>query len=91
MDIPLMRMGQARSPDLQRVSAFYSMELVTFVQTVLQIIPETVFSILHQIIALQINCIKEIPTRLDKGKVREYAQLEQRYKVRSFSQFIWFW
>ena len=48
----------------------------------LQIIPETMFGLLAKIIKLQTEQIKEVPTRLDKDKMREYAQLEERYEVR---------
>lgn len=46
-----------------------------------QIIPETMFSLLAKIIQLQTTQIKEVPTRLEKDKMREYAQLEERYEV----------
>ena len=49
----------------------------------LQIIPETMFGLLAKIIKLQTEQIKEVPTRLDKDKMREYAQLEERYEVRT--------
>jgi len=82
MDMPLVRIGQAKSNDLLvKVSAYFSGELVAYVQKVLQIIPESVFSILHQIIYLQTNSIKELPTRLEKEKIKEYAQLEERLQV----------
>ena len=39
------------------------------------------FGLLAEIINLQTETIKEVPTRLDKDKMREYAQLDDRYKV----------
>ncbi|CAG7822895.1 unnamed protein product [Allacma fusca] len=81
MDMPLLRLSQAKSPALVTVSSYYSGELVSFVQKVLQIIPEKVFSLLHSIIDIQTSSIKEIPTRLEKDKVKEFAQLEERHKV----------
>ena len=39
------------------------------------------FGLLAKIIKLQTEQIKEVPTRLDKDKMREYAQLEERYEV----------
>ena len=47
----------------------------------MQIIPETMFSLLADIIRLQTSAIREVPTRLDKDKMREYAQMDERYKV----------
>lgn len=53
---------------------------------VLQIIPETMFSLLAKIIKLQTEKIKEVPTRLDKDKMRDFAQLSERYQVRERSK-----
>ncbi|XP_078609635.1 WASH complex subunit 5-like [Branchiostoma floridae x Branchiostoma japonicum] len=81
MDLPLLRINQANSPDLISVSQYYSGELVTYVRKVLQIIPETMFGLLGVIIKMQTSQIKEVPTRLEKDKLKEYAQLEERAKV----------
>ena len=65
---------------------------------VLQIIPESMFGVLHQIITILTNDMKEVrspdttsvhdrqthiqvPTRLDKDKMKEFSQLQERYKV----------
>ena len=40
------------------------------------------FSLLARIIKLQTTQVKEVPTRLEKEKMRDYAQLEERYEVR---------
>lgn len=81
LDLPLLRINQANSPDLMSVSQYYSGELVSYVRKVLQIIPETMFGLLAQVIQLQTHNILEVPTRLDKDKLRECAQLEARYQV----------
>lgn len=81
MEIPLLRINQARSDDLISVSQYYSNELIKYIQKVLQIIPEMVFSIVEKIIELQTWTIKEIPTRLEKDKLREFSQLEHRMEV----------
>ena len=39
------------------------------------------FELLARVIQLQTNQIKELPTRLDKDKMREFAQLDERYEV----------
>lgn len=49
---------------------------------VLQIIPESMFTSLAKIIKLQIHDIMEVPTRLDKDKLKDYSQLSARYEVR---------
>ncbi|XP_035827087.1 WASH complex subunit 5 [Aplysia californica] len=81
LDLPLMRINQANSQDLISVSQYYSGELVAYVRKVLQIIPQTMFSLLAKIIHLQTTSIKEVPTRLEKDKMKEYAQLDERYEV----------
>ncbi|XP_038056716.1 WASH complex subunit 5-like [Patiria miniata] len=81
LDLPLIRINLANSPDLISVSQYYSSELVAYVRKVLQIIPQTMFSLLSQIIQLQTHHIKEVPTRLEKEKLRDFAQLDLRYEV----------
>ena len=81
MDLPLIRIRQASSPDLVSVAHYYSGELVAFVRRVLEIIPRSMFSILSEIIELQTSKLKELPTRVDKSELRELAQLEQRYHL----------
>ncbi|XP_014669948.1 PREDICTED: WASH complex subunit strumpellin-like [Priapulus caudatus] len=81
LDLPLVRISQAASPDLVSVSQYYSRELVAYVRDVLQVIPRTMFALLSRIIALQTSQMRELPTRLDKEKLREYAQLDDRYQV----------
>jgi len=63
------------------VSQHYSGELVGYVRKVLQIIPESMFEILHQIINMQTKRIKEVPTRLDKDKLKDFSQLDERAEV----------
>uniref|UniRef100_A0A8B9L1D3 WASH complex subunit 5 n=1 Tax=Astyanax mexicanus TaxID=7994 RepID=A0A8B9L1D3_ASTMX len=88
LDLPLMRINQANSPDLLSVSQFYSGELVAYVRKVLQIIPESMFTSLAKIIKLQIHDIMEVPTRLDKDKLKDYAQLGARYEVAKLTHAI---
>ncbi|KAL7732828.1 hypothetical protein ACLKA6_005961 [Drosophila palustris] len=88
LEVPLMRINQAKSEDLVSVSNYYSTELANFLRRVLQIVPETMFSILARIIQLLTNVIKEFPTRLEKDKLREYAQFEERAKVAQWTNSI---
>lgn len=39
------------------------------------------FSQLAKIITLMTSQIKEVPTRLEKDKMKEFAQLDERYQV----------
>jgi len=52
--------------------------LVDFVRTVLAIIPEMMFKILGEIIQIQTEQFKEMPPRVEKDTVEEYAQLPVR-------------
>ncbi|CAK8692488.1 unnamed protein product [Clavelina lepadiformis] len=81
LELPLLRINQANSKDLLSVSQYYSGELVAYVRKVLQIIPQTMFGLLARIIQIQTTAIQELPTRLEKDKMKEYAQLDSRYEV----------
>ena len=110
MEAPILRISLAKSRDLGSVSQYYSNELVGYVRKVLQIIPQSLFKVLDQIVILQTNKIKvkevtkiktiarfplnptftylqELPTRLDKDQLRDYAQLNDRFEVRPFRLF----
>lgn len=78
LDLPLIRIRQANSSDLVSVAHYYSGELVAFVRRVLEIIPKSMFAILSEIIDIQTNKLRELPTRVDKTEYRALAQLEQR-------------
>lgn len=88
LDMPLLRINQASSPDLVSVSQYYSSELVSYVRKVLHIIPETMFSLMSRIIELQTNHIKELPTRLMKDQLKAYSQLEERHEVAKLTHSI---
>ncbi|XP_012235159.1 WASH complex subunit 5 [Linepithema humile] len=81
LETPLLRVNQARSADLSSVSQYYSRELEGYARRVLQIIPETVFGLLAQIVYLETNAFKEIPTKLPKDKLKDYAQLSERLEM----------
>ncbi|ESP05218.1 hypothetical protein LOTGIDRAFT_180993 [Lottia gigantea] len=88
LDLPLLRVNQAGSKDLMSVSQYYSGELVAYVRKVLQIIPQTMFSLLASIIRLLTNRIQEVPTRLEKDKMKDFAQLDERYQVAKLTHSI---
>ncbi|KYM92896.1 WASH complex subunit strumpellin [Atta colombica] len=81
LETPLLRVNQARSADLSSVSQYYSRELEGYARRVLQIIPETVFGLLAEIVHLETNSFKEIPTKLPKDKLKDYAQLAERLQM----------
>ncbi|KAF2071648.1 hypothetical protein CYY_007041 [Polysphondylium violaceum] len=81
LDLPLVRISQCASPDLISVSEYYSGELVGYVRKVLEIVPKQMFLILKQIIHMQTNTIQELPTKVEKERLRDFAQLDQRYDL----------
>lgn len=81
LDLPLIRITQANSTDYMSVTQYYSSELVAYVRKVLQIIPKSMFTLLAEIISIQTNKLKEVPTLLNKEQLKEYAQLDQRYEI----------
>ncbi|XP_012278891.1 WASH complex subunit 5 isoform X2 [Orussus abietinus] len=81
LEMPLLRINQSHSADLSSVSQYYSRELEAFARRVLQIIPATVFGLLADIITLETNTFKEIPSKLSKEKMKDFAQLDGRLKV----------
>lgn len=83
LELPLVRISQAKSTDIVSVSQYYSSELVAFVRRTLEIIPMSMFFILNKIIDLQTNKMREIPTRLPRDQMKEFAQLDDRYELAS--------
>ena len=81
MELPLTRINEAKSKDLESVSAYYSQELVAYVRKVLQIIPHTMFELLDQIIEIQTSQMAETPMKLLKEDMKRYAQLDLRRRV----------
>lgn len=82
LEIPLLRINQCGgAEELVSITRYYSNELVKYVRKIVQIIPHSIFNLLKAIIELQTNNLKELPERLEKDKVREYAQLDERYKI----------
>ncbi|XP_015590891.1 WASH complex subunit 5 [Cephus cinctus] len=81
LETPLLRINQARSADLSSVSQHYSRELEGFARRVLQIIPETVFGLLAEIVHLETNILKEMPTKISKDKLKDYEQFDDRLQM----------
>jgi WASH complex subunit strumpellin len=88
LDLPLLRITQATSGDFGSVTQYYSRELVGYVRKVLQIIPTSMFGLLARIISMQTSRLRELPTMLDKEKLREFAQLDERYEIAKLTYWI---
>jgi WASH complex subunit strumpellin len=78
LDVPLVRITEARSQDALSVAEYYSGELVDFLRTVMEVIPIIIFSILRDVITLQAKGMAAVPVRIELAQLRDYSQLEQR-------------
>ncbi|KAG5669731.1 hypothetical protein PVAND_000026 [Polypedilum vanderplanki] len=82
LEIPLMRINQCGgAEEFASITRYYSNELVKYVRKIIQIIPHSIFKLLKSIIELQTNHLKELPEKLEKDKVKEFAQLDIRYQI----------
>ncbi|EFC38863.1 predicted protein [Naegleria gruberi] len=81
LELPLVRISQAKSQDIVSVSQYYSSELVKFVRFTLEIIPMSMFSILNKIIEVQTNRLEELPTKLPRNELKRFSQLDERYDL----------
>ena len=83
LELPTLRIVQSgNTVDLDGLSEFYSSELVQFVRTVLAVIPESVFGWLKEIINTRTGSnFQELPTRVVRTTLKDYAQAESRYKL----------
>jgi len=88
LDLPLVRVVQSGSRDIKSVAEYYSAELVEFVRGVLQVIPASMFALLNNIVNLQTNQIQEVPTRLEKDRLKDFAQLPERYQLAKLTHSI---
>jgi len=95
LEMPLLRISQIESPDIYSVSEYYSSQLVTYVRSVVEVIPVSMFEILNEIISVQTTELRELPTKLEKTALKDYAQLTERsqlskstYQIAIFTQGI---
>jgi WASH complex subunit strumpellin len=81
LNFPLVRLFEAESPDIESVTNHYSTEIVNLVRNVLQIVPTSVFKILEQIIEIYNKGFKDLPIKILKADIKDFAQLEDRYEL----------
>ena len=78
LELPIMRISQANSEDLESVAQYYSSELVAYIRKVLQIIPISMFGILDEIASLQTSHLRDLPTKVEIDTLKDMAQLQAR-------------
>ena len=63
------------------VSDYYSSNLISFVRTVLSIVPVSVFAIIVQMSDIFERRLQPLPLRVPVEKLSSFAQLGERYKL----------
>lgn len=81
LSLPLVRITQCNSKDAVSVADYFSSDLVKYVRRVLEVIPRSVFQILDEITNLQTNGMKEVPTKMERQFLKDFAQLDARYTL----------
>jgi len=81
LESPLVRIQQAGSADVESVSQYYSSEVASFMRQVLQVIPENMFAILSEVVAIQANELRELPVKVARDALRDWSQLEPRHRL----------
>ena len=80
LNFPLVRLFEIKSEDIESVSDYYSGELVKFVKDILQIFPHRVFELMNDIFTIFLK-FKEMPNKILKKDLKEYAQIDDRFKL----------
>mmetsp|Transcript_12766 Transcript_12766/g.36085 ORF Transcript_12766/g.36085 Transcript_12766/m.36085 type:complete len:1178 (-) Transcript_12766:150-3683(-) len=81
LETPLVRIGQCNSKDLESVSIYYSRCLVRYARKVLEIVPQNIFDQIYEINKIHVKSFQELPTKVEKEKIRDYAQFDDRYML----------
>ena len=81
LNFPLVRLFEIDSEDIESVTNYYSGELVVFVRDILQIIPISVFNLLDDVSKIFSCGFQEIPLKLAKNEIKNFAQNEMRYRL----------
>ena len=88
LNFPLVRLFEIESEDIESVTNYYSGELVVFVRDILQIIPKSVFNLLDDVSKIFSSGFQEIPIKLMRNEIKNYAQNEMRYRLARDSHLI---
>jgi WASH complex subunit strumpellin len=58
-----------------------SPQVATFMRQVMQVIPENMFAILSDVVTIQANELHELPVKVERDALRDWAQLELRHRL----------
>lgn len=93
LQLPCFRIGQgvSCSPEhrlkkaLQLTSTFYSEEVVALLRRVLQVIPISIFEVLHKVMHVLTHCLEECPSKIPREEWRRWSQLEVRRQLSAYT------
>ena len=81
LNIPLVRLFEIDSDDIESVTNYYSGELVKFVKTILQVIPRRVFELMKDVFNIFESGFTEMSLKILKKDFKNYARTEERYNL----------
>lgn len=82
LDAPAERLRQLGSPgEEERVTAYYSSQLVSIVRRVLEVVPVSMFSVMAQMADIVERRLQSAPSRVQAGGLMQCAQPGERYKL----------
>ncbi|KAG5475401.1 hypothetical protein LSCM1_03514 [Leishmania martiniquensis] len=70
---------------LQSTSTFYSEEVISFLRSVLQVIPTSIFEVLHKVMYLLTGTLRECPSKLQRDEWKQWSQLETREQLCAYT------
>ncbi|KPI89870.1 hypothetical protein ABL78_1039 [Leptomonas seymouri] len=70
---------------LEHTSSFYSEEVVSFLRHVLQVIPTSIFEVLHKVMYLLTHTLHECPSKLQREEWKKWSQLETREQLSAYT------
>eukprot|EP00850_Spirogloea_muscicola_P017179 SM000145S00796 [mRNA] locus=s145:94791:100178:+ [translate_table: standard] len=81
LDMPFLSTPQQASLDMYPVLEYYSMRLGTYMQRVLEIVPDTLFRTVMDIAGSNFLPSVQLPMRVEKGQLAKVAQVDNRYHL----------
>lgn len=76
-----LRLEQA----LDYTARFYSEAVVSFLRSVLQVIPTSIFEVLHKVMYLLTHTLQECPSKLQREEWKKWSQLETREQLSAYT------
>lgn len=81
LNIPVARVVQAGSKDLESIAKHYSTQLVAFVRRVMEAVPLVVFQVLERVARVRSESLVDTPVNFEVGVLSSLARLEARHEL----------